>query len=139
MLAWQDIFLHDLATNGTVNPHFSASFRSFAASGPTLPDTHYATYGDRVYQNLKQINSVSLDSLRLEPRGRTRSRNLGKIQNQIRNKNTKTHREELPTERIDQDPDPHWLRKAEHNRIIVDHLGKEGLVITPILLDIEKM
>jgi len=40
---------------------------------------------------------------------------------------------------IDQDPDPHWLRKAGHDRIIVDHLGKEGLVITPILLDIEKM
>ena len=37
--------------------------------------------------------------------------------------------------RIDQDPDPHWLRKAGRNRIIVDHLGKEGLVITPMRLD----
>jgi hypothetical protein len=33
---------------------------------------------------------------------------------------------------IDQDPEPHWLRKAGRDRIIVDHLGKEGLVITPM-------
>jgi hypothetical protein len=39
-------------------------------------------------------------------------------------------------ESIDQDPDPHWLRKAGHDRIIVDHLGKEGLVITPIFSDL---
>ena len=35
--------------------------------------------------------------------------------------------------KVDQEAYTHWLRKAARNRIIVDHLGKEGLLFTPTL------
>ena len=35
--------------------------------------------------------------------------------------------------KVDQEAYTHWLRKAARSRIIVDHLGKEGLLFTPTL------